>query len=202
MILPPEDLEGSVIAPVVIPGVSDQPVGSSVVHAPAHDTNGVASKGRSFDVLVDSGLVVDEVGEDGEGGFGRSVGHQLVHDLLLVAGHVVRVLAEGLVLLKGNIVVRIFAFPMTLGSAAASFTGSPGSVDVMFAGLDVVWLAAVLGSVISSSDQTLAAPVAPGHAREPSVATEAAGVAAAQQVFSGHVVLEGPLAVDAHPVRH
>ena len=45
MILTPEDLEGSVIAPIIVPGVGHEPVGGSILFTPAHDTNGMTSKG-------------------------------------------------------------------------------------------------------------------------------------------------------------
>ena len=37
VVLPAEDLEGAVVAPVVVPGVGHQPVGGAALHAPAQN---------------------------------------------------------------------------------------------------------------------------------------------------------------------
>ena len=202
MVAASQDLESAVNAPVVVPGVGDQPVGRSFLHTPAHDPDGMAAESRPLDMLIDSGLVVDEVGEDGEGCLRRAVGHQLVHDLLLVAGNVVGLLAVCQVLLVGDLVVGVLAFPVALGGPAASLARSTGSIDMVLARLDLVRLAAVIGSEVATGDQALLGPIAPGHTGEPSVAAEAASVAAAQEVLSRDVVLELAVAVDAQPVRH
>lgn len=49
-----EDLEVAVFAPVGVPGVGHQPVGSVVFDAPTQDLDGVASHGLSSHVLVDT----------------------------------------------------------------------------------------------------------------------------------------------------
>ena len=40
VVLPAEDLEGAVVAPVVVPGVGHQPVGRAALHAPPEDPLG------------------------------------------------------------------------------------------------------------------------------------------------------------------
>ena len=37
VILPAQDLEGAVVAPVVVPGVGDEPVRRAALHAPAEN---------------------------------------------------------------------------------------------------------------------------------------------------------------------
>ena len=80
VVLSPEDLEGSVETPVRVPGVGQQPVGSAVLHTPPEQPDRMSAQHAPVDVLVDTGLVVDKVFVDGEGGLGGSVGHQLLHD--------------------------------------------------------------------------------------------------------------------------
>ena len=40
VVLPAEDLEGAVVAPVVVPGVCHEPVGRAALHAPPEDPLG------------------------------------------------------------------------------------------------------------------------------------------------------------------
>jgi hypothetical protein len=202
VIFTPEDLEGSVEAPVIVPGVCHQPEGGSFLLSPSHDANGVTSKVLSFNMLVNARLVINKIFKDRESCFGGSVGHQFAHDFLLRVANAVRRQTEGLVLLEGNGVSCVLAFPVTPGGAHPSLTGSPGSVDVMFARLDDVRLAAVVGAIVSAGDETLLSPEVPSHARVTSVATVAAGETAAEQIFSGDVFLEGSLAVDAEAIGH
>lgn len=42
----------TIVTPVSVPGVADQPVGGAVLHSPAQDADGVASHHLSCDVLV------------------------------------------------------------------------------------------------------------------------------------------------------
>ena len=61
------DFEKSAVAPRWVPGVLDQPVRHRVLHAPAHELDGMAARHLAGLVLVDAGLVGFEVGVDGEG---------------------------------------------------------------------------------------------------------------------------------------
>ena len=49
-----EEFDVSVIPPIAIPRVGNQPVRSVVLHAPSQDSDGVTSKGFAMDVLVNS----------------------------------------------------------------------------------------------------------------------------------------------------
>ncbi len=43
VILSAENLEGAIVAPVVVPGVGHQPVGRAILDAPAEEADGVAA---------------------------------------------------------------------------------------------------------------------------------------------------------------
>jgi len=57
VVLAPEDLEGAVVAPVVVPRVGDQPVRGSLLDSPAQDSDGVTTKGLASHMLQQSQLV-------------------------------------------------------------------------------------------------------------------------------------------------
>ena len=189
VVLPPEDLEGAMVAPVVVPRVGGEPVGDARLLSPTQDPHRVPAKRFPDHVLVDAGLVVGEVLVDGEGRLHRAVGHQLQLDLVHVGLDRVDLPPVGLVLLVGHLELGVLAGMVTLGGADSLLARSSRPVDVVLAGLDLIGLAALVGAVLASADQALVQPVVPGGARETSVATEATGTATGEQVLAGHVHL-------------
>ena len=189
VVLPPEDLEGAMVAPVVVPRVGDEPVGDARLLSPTQDPDRVPAKRLPDHVLVDAGLVVGEVLVDGEGRLHRAVGHQLQLDLVHVGLDRVDLPPVGLVLLVGHLELGVLAGMVTLGGADSLLARSSRPVDVVLAGLDLIGLAALVGAVLAPADQALVQPVVPGGARETSVATEATGTATGEQVLAGHVHL-------------
>ena len=143
MVAAPEDLEGALVAPVVVPGVGHQPVGRVLLHAPAQQSDGVAPQGLAAGVLVHAALVVGEVLEHREGGLRGAVGHKLDLDLLDAVPDGVALLAEALVLVVGHRVLGVVAGAVTLGGGAALRTRAPGAIDMVLAGLDDIRLAAL-----------------------------------------------------------
>jgi len=67
------DFEGAFVAPGVVPGIDAEPVGLTVLAAPANGLDGVAAEGVASLVLVHAGLVGEEVLVDSEGAGHRSV---------------------------------------------------------------------------------------------------------------------------------
>ena len=167
---------------------------------PSPNPDSVASKLLSMNMLIDTGLVAHKVLIDSEGGLGRSIGHQLIHDLLLTAADSIGLFSISLVLRKGDFVIWIITSLVTLWGSDISVAGSPRTVHVMLARLDLIGLASVRSSKVSSSHQAFVSPVVPGHSRISSIATVAASEAAAEQVLSRDVLRELALAVNAHPV--
>ena len=76
------------------------------------------------------------------------------------------------------------------GRAAALLAGSPGAVDVVLAGLDLVGLAPDVRAEEAAGDEALLVPELPGRAGEAAVAAEAAGEAAGEQVLGAHLGLD------------
>merc|ERR1719153_1971995 len=82
MITSPEDLEGSSITPVIVPGVSNQPVRSSSLHTPAQESDSMPTKRLARHMLINPRLVVGEVFIHSESRLSWTIGHQLHLDLL------------------------------------------------------------------------------------------------------------------------
>ena len=72
-----QDFECAMVTPVTVPRVIDEPVIHVVLSAPANDFDGVTAQQVATHVLVDSTLVGGKVGVDLEGGFDRTVSHDL-----------------------------------------------------------------------------------------------------------------------------
>ena len=152
--------------------------------------------------LVNARFVVGEVLKDGEGCLDESIGHQLHLDLVHIPLDGVALLTVALVLLVGNLELGVLTSSMALGSATSLLARAPRPVHMVLTRLDLVRLAALLRPELTAAHQTLAAPEAPSCAGESAVAAESAGVAAGEQVLTGHVHLLLPIRVNADPVGH
>ena len=184
VVLPPEDLEGAMVAPVVVPRVGDEPVGDARLLSPTQDPDRVPAKRLPDHVLVDAGLVVGEILEDSEGRLDRSVGHQLHLDLVHISPDRVALLPVALVLLIRNLKLCILAGPVTFGSSTSFLARASGPIDMVLTRLDLIGLATLVGAILTPTDKTLAAPETPGRSREATVASKSAGVAAREQVLA------------------
>ena len=67
------DFEGALVAPGVVPGIDAEPVVLTVLGTPADGLDSVAAEGVASLVLVDTGLVGEEVLVDSKGTGDRSV---------------------------------------------------------------------------------------------------------------------------------
>ena len=67
------DLEGALVTPGVVPGVDAEPVVLTVLVTPTDSLDGVTSKSLSSGVLVDTGLVGEEVLVDSKGSCNGSI---------------------------------------------------------------------------------------------------------------------------------
>jgi len=75
------DLEGASISPSVIPRVDVEPVSLTVLNTPSNALDGVTAKHLTGNVRVDTGLIGNEIFEDGEGKAGRTVSHNVELDI-------------------------------------------------------------------------------------------------------------------------
>merc|ERR1719245_2640508 len=103
VILPAQNLESAMVAPVFAPGIGDQPERSAVLHTPTKNPDSMSAEVVSPDVLVDTAAVVGEVREDFVDCLHGPVLHKLHLNLPDVgsARHAVRLIAKGLVGLVG-----------------------------------------------------------------------------------------------------
>ena len=81
LIVSSSNSEESLISPVLVPAVGNEPVRGSAFDSPSDDLDGVSSEGGSGSVVIDSTLVGGEVTVDGEGSLNWSVGHDFGLDL-------------------------------------------------------------------------------------------------------------------------
>jgi len=104
LVLATEDAEVTLLTPVLVPGVGDEPVLGAVVNTIAEDADGVTTLIGARDVLVDTAGVGEEILIDGEGTLARAVGGKLGHHISLTADGVDLL---GLALIAGEVDGRI-----------------------------------------------------------------------------------------------
>lgn len=197
-----QDLEISIVSPVGVPRVGDQPVGSSSLHSPAQDANGMSSKHLSCHVLVHSRLVVDQILVHSECALHGSIGHDLVLDLGNVFAHRVRRLAEFLVITVFDL-VTVLALLVALGSLSlGGIAGRACSIHVVLTRLNFIGSTSLFRSICTATDQALACPVGPGRARKSSITSESAGVATRDQIVGREMEIERLIRVNAITVGH
>jgi len=138
-------------------------------------------------MLVDARLVIGEILKDSEGCLDWSVVHQLQLDLVHVPLDRVALLSIALVLLIWNLELSILTGPVTFWSATSLLARASGPVDMVLTGLNLVGLATLVGPILAPTDKTLAAPETPGCSREATIASKSAGVAAGEEILTGHV---------------
>jgi len=162
------DLEETAVSPVSVPGVGNPPVVSAVISAPAQDLDGMATELLTRDVLVNAGLVGHEVLVDGEGSLNGTVGHDLSLDGRDVGGNRVRAGTEVLVLRERSVVLASLG---ALGGVLDITARRQLADDVVVASGHLVRVAALLGAVVSTSDDTNGVPVVPSSRGVTTLAT-------------------------------
>lgn len=187
MINATQDLEGAVVAPILIPRIRHKPVLDTTLNAPAKDLDGMTSELRARSVLVNARLVRDEVLVHSEGGLDGTVSHDL---LLNGAGHDrVNRLAVILGALDGGLVALGGWLTRTAGLVVSS-------VDVVF-----TWGESV--GVLILSCETTQLEEAPGRTRIASVAaTSTHRSTARQHVLRREFVLDRAVGGNAQSVAH
>lgn len=88
-------------------------------------------------MLVDTALVQDQILVDSESTLNGSIGHDLLLNVPDIASHRVGLGTEVLVLGVLHIVAGL-ALVLTLGRLAVVVAGSPGAVDMVLAGCNLV----------------------------------------------------------------
>jgi len=114
-----EDTEVTLLTPVLVPGVSNEPVLGAVVNTIAEDADGVTTLIRARDVLVDTAGVGEEILVDGEGTLARTVGGDLSHHISLTTDGVDLL---GLTLVRGEVDGRIINASLLAGRSGLDLT--------------------------------------------------------------------------------
>lgn len=202
MIWATQDLEVSVISPVAVPAVGDQPILRSVLNTPSENANGMSTQCFSCNVLIDARLVLNEIFVDGEGSFNWSICVNLHLDVVFVALNRIRWLSEMLVSLKIDLVVWIQAFVDALRCLTSAAARHSGSVHVMLTRLNLIWLTSDLGAVRSSANDSFTHPVRPCGAGEAAIASKSAGVTARDEMFRGQTNMNSCIRMDTRTITH
>lgn len=197
-----QDLKVTIVAPVRVPGIRNQPVGRVVLHSPSQNTNRMSSEHLSRNMLIHSRLVIDQILVDREGTLHRSIVHDLVLDLGHILAQRVRRLAELAIIIVADL-VAVLALLVALGRLSlGSITRGTRSIYMVFTGSDFIRTTALAGSVGPTTDQSLAIPVRPGGTREASVASESTGVATGDKIISRETEVLGLIGVNAVTIGH
>jgi len=178
-----EDLEVAINTPVSVPGVGNQPVGSVAFSTVANDTNGVSTEVFTSGVLVDTTLVLREVGVDREGDGEGTVLDELLHVVLFAHQGVG---LRGVELLEGG-GVRLVGADVTGARGSRLFGGArrkTRNVNVVSAVGERVGLALVQGD-------TVILEVLLGFGRGAAVAALATVPAAFHRVSGGKIGILG-----------
>lgn len=149
-------------------------------------------------VLVNSGLVRNEVLIDSEGGLNRSVGVDLLHDRGLVTSNRVRGGREVLVTVP---ISTVLAGVHTGWGGNFITTWGQGARDVVLAGSDLVRIATLTRVVVSTSHNTGALEVVPGSRGVTTIASHTtAERATGEQVLSGENGLVSSVGMNADTI--
>jgi len=115
------DVEEALVAPVLVPGVGNNPVVSTGIGTPANHLDGMAAELLTTLVLIDTTLVGEEVLVHSEGTFNGAVGEDLSLDLGNVAGDRV---GRGTILLVLSVGLGIAADARTLAGRSGAFAAA------------------------------------------------------------------------------
>lgn len=107
-----------------------------------------------------------------------------------------------LVLQEVDLVGCVTALVEALRCRSSTAARHSRSIDVMLAWGDLIRLASLVGSIGTSTHDTLANPVTPSRAGEAAVTTESASVATAHEMFRRQTNLDGAIRVDAGSITH
>ena len=170
------DLESAIVTPGVVPGVDTEPVVHTVLSAPTDSLDGVTTKSRASLVLVDTGLVGQEVLIDGEGGSDSTVLLDVSLDSIDATDAVAAVSKVLVGLVSAILVINtgVVASGLNLFNVIARWQGFAG--DVMSALLHRVVVASAGGPVVASSNDTGPLEPSPWGANLATIAAEGEAV--------------------------
>ncbi|GMT10917.1 hypothetical protein PFISCL1PPCAC_2214, partial [Pristionchus fissidentatus] len=203
-----DDAEESLLSPLNVPRVGNEPVGGSVLNSPSDDLDCVSSENLSGDVLVDSSGVLVEVLVDGECSLDGSVVEDLLLDGIDLLLDGVRRLSLELVVVVALGVGGVGAFGSALGGVGVDDSGAVvvvgGAIDgVGTAGLDGVRLAAGVLVESTASADSLLRHVSPGTDGVSTLASVSAEESTArEEIVGGEGRLLGSIGGNADTVGH
>ena len=197
------DLERAEVTPGVVPGVHAEPVVLTVLDTPSNSLDSVTAKSGASGVLVDTGLVGEEVFVDSESGGDGSVlldisldGIDATDAIAAVSEVLVALVFDIFVINAGAVASWLYLFDIV-----AKWQGF--ARDVVSALLHRVVVASASGAVVASSNDSSSLEPGPGGADLATVAAEGEAViaiAAASSVGNGEESSEVTLAGNADTI--
>jgi len=187
------DLESTLITPGVVPGVNAEPVVNTVLVTPTDGLDGVATKGRTRLVGVDTALVGKEVLVDGEGSSDSTVLVDVRLDSINLS-ETIRRLSEVLVIRVVDCSVglaRALALGLDLNDIVAAT--KTGSGDVVSAFGHGVVEAEFTITEVTTGNNTSAVEPGPRRTNLTTVATHGEAV---KEVAAGSGISNGEKVVD------
>mmetsp|Transcript_15061 Transcript_15061/g.31465 ORF Transcript_15061/g.31465 Transcript_15061/m.31465 type:complete len:262 (+) Transcript_15061:161-946(+) len=197
-----DDLEETVVAPVLVPAVLHEPVGSVVLLTPTDNLDGVTTEKAAVGVLVHTALVGQEIAKDHEHACQRTLRVDLLLHRILARDIVDRALA--VVHLGGGPALTVGASPGALGGGqlarAIFLRGIHGVVRAL---RHAVGQACGLVTVLATAHDAEGLEVVPSSCGLPAIAAHAAGKSAARDgVLRGDLMLHCSIGLDANAVGH
>lgn len=195
MIRTSKNFEETVVSPIGVPRISDEPVIYAILGAPTKNTNCMTTKSFSVHVLVDTYrkkkqifvlilervrfvivctkiqtiFVVQQIFVNGECTFDWTIFENFLANVINITWNGVWRLAEMFIFFVRFLVV-FFAFLNTFRCFAAfTITWSSCTVHMMLAWLDFIWTTTLIRTVWTTGDNAFAHPIAPCSTRETTV---------------------------------
>lgn len=202
VILAAENLEESIISPIAVPRIGDEPVFRAIFNSPAKDANCMPTQGLASNVLINSWLVLHKIFVYCESSFNWSICVNLGHDVTFIALHRVWWFSKVLIRLEVNFVIRVQAFILAFRCWSFATARHSGSVHVMLTRLNLVGLAALIWSISAAADDSLTHPIRPCTSRESSVTTESTSVAARHEMLRREMEVKCSIGMNACTITH
>lgn len=186
-----KDFEETIISPVSVPWVGDEPIVNAILCAPAKNSNCMATKCFSKNVFVDTCsenvmndvieyfyrkrsnvqtvFVVQQIFVNSECSLNGSIFVDFFLNLIDITCNWVWCLAEMLVFFIWHIVTPFAFFHTFRCFAAFAFAWTTGTVHMMLAWLDFVRTTTLIRSIWSAGDNTFVNPIAPRSSRKTTI---------------------------------
>lgn len=178
MIFTTENLKETIISPIAVPAIGNQPIFRTSFDAPSEHSNRVSTKRLSFGVLINTRLIADKIFVDSECRLNWAIFEDLLLNVILIALHRIARLAEMLISLEVSLIKGICALVHALWCLTSTRAWHSCSIHMMLTRLNGIWKAALRWVENSTWYDSLSHPVAPCRPRKASITAKSTSVTA------------------------